>query len=123
MSMKNTGFPLLTVAALALVCSMASSQQKPEQAAAPDLIEAGIGTSGLPSGQIRPMTIAIAKQLAGAARKASCAPPAGSCMGAFAVVDDAGMLVYFEIIDGVLAGGPELAIKKAKTSALWRRPT
>lgn len=120
--MKNTGFPLVTVAVLALVCSMAASQQKPDEAAAPDHIEAGIGSGGLPPGQVRPMTIAIAKQLATAARKASCAP-AGSCMGAFAVVDDAGMLVYFEIIDGVLAGGPELAIKKAKTSALWRRPT
>lgn len=69
------------------------------------------------------MTVEIAKRLVAAAKKASCSPPAGSCSGAFAVVDDAGVLVYLEIIDGVLAGGPELAIKKAKTPALWRRPT
>ena len=31
--------------------------------------------------------------------------------------------VYFETIDGVLADAPDLAIRKAKTSALWRRPT
>jgi uncharacterized protein GlcG (DUF336 family) len=69
------------------------------------------------------MTVALAKQLVAAARKSSCSPPTGSCSGAFAVVDDAGVLVYLEVINGVLAGGPDLAIKKAKTSALWRRPT
>lgn len=88
-----------------------------------DNIEAGITAQGLPLGQVRPMTVEYAKQLVAAAKKASCSPPQGSCSGAFAVVDDAGVLVYLEIIDGVLAGGPELAIRKAKTPALWRRPT
>jgi uncharacterized protein GlcG (DUF336 family) len=69
------------------------------------------------------MTVEIAKRLVAAAKKASCAPPGGSCSGAFAIVDDAGVLVYLETIDGVQAGGPDLAIRKAKTSALWRRPT
>jgi glc operon protein GlcG len=115
--MKSMRLSFLTVAALALVSSTAFSQQKPDQ------IEAGISAKGLPLGQVRPMTVEIAKRLVAAAKKASCSPPAGSCSGAFAVVDDAGVLVYLEIIDGVLAGGPELAIKKAKTPALWRRPT
>jgi uncharacterized protein GlcG (DUF336 family) len=69
------------------------------------------------------MTVAYAKQLVAAAIKATCSPPAGSCSGAFAISDDAGVIIYLETLDGVLAGGPELAIKKAKTSALWRRPT
>ena len=84
---------------------------------------AGAQPGGLAMGQMRPMTIAFAKRLVAAAIKASCSPPAGACSGAFAVADDAGVIVYLETIDGVLAGGPDLAIKKAKTSALWRRPT
>jgi uncharacterized protein GlcG (DUF336 family) len=115
--MKTMRFSFLTAAALALLSSTSFAQQKPDQ------IEAGVGAKGLPLGQVRPMTVEIAKRLVAAARKASCSPPAGSCSGAFAVVDDAGVLVYLEIIDGVLAGGPELAIRKAKTPALWRRPT
>ncbi len=99
----------------------ASSAALPQQKTAK--VEAGVGAKGLPLGQIRPMTVEFAKQLVAAAKKATCQPPAGACAGAFAVVDDAGVLVYLETIDGVQAGGPELAIRKAKTSALWRRPT
>ena len=115
--MNTLRLSFLTVAALVSLSSTAYAQQKPNQ------IEAGITAQGLPLGQVRPMTVAFAKQLVAAAKKASCSPPTGSCSGAFAVVDDAGVLVYLEIIDGVLAGGPELAIRKAKTPALWRRPT
>lgn len=115
--MKGMKFSLLTAAALVVLSSSAFSQDKT------DRIEAGVSEKGLPLGQIRPMTVEIAKRLVAVAKKATCAPPKGSCSGVFAVVDDAGVLVYLEIIDGVLAGGPELAIKKAKTPALWRRPT
>jgi uncharacterized protein GlcG (DUF336 family) len=115
--MKTIGFSVVTVATLVLLGSTAFSQQNPGQT------EAGAHAGGLPLGQVRPMTVEFAKRLVAAARKASCAPPAGACSGAFAVVDDAGVLVYLETIDGVLAGGPELAIKKAKTPALWRRAT
>jgi len=108
---------MLMLTALAAVSSAAFSQQKP------DKVEAGVSAGGLPPGQVRPMTVELAKRLVAAAKKASCSPPAGSCSGAFAVTDDAGVLVYLETIDGVLAGGPDLAIRKAKTSALWRRPT
>lgn len=108
---------LLGVVAVALSSSTAPAQQKP------DHVEAGISTHGLPLGQVRPMTVVLAEELVLAARNSSCSPPTGSCSGAFAVVDDAGVLVYLEVIDGVLAGGPDLAIRKAKTSALWRRPT
>lgn len=116
--MKIIRFSILTVASLVLFSPAAFSQQVRDQ------IEAGIGDNGLPYGQVRPMTVQFAKRMVAAAIKAACAPPAeSSCSGAFAVVDDAGVIVYVEIIDGVLAGGPELAIRKAKTSALWRRPT
>jgi len=114
--MNTATCSVIAAAALLFLSSPAPAQQKPAQ------VEAGIGAHGLPLGQVRPMTVAIAKQLVAAAKKASCAP-GGPCTGAFAIVDDAGVLVYFEIIDGVLADAPDLAIRKAKTSALWRRPT
>ena len=115
--MKTIRFSFLTVAALFFLSPTVFSQQQPNQ------VEAGVSEKGLPLGQVRPMTVEIAKQLVAAAKKASCSPPAGSCSGAFCVADDAGVIVYLEIIDGVLAGGPDLCIKKAKTPALWRRPT
>ena len=116
--MKTIRLSLLGAAALAaLLSSQSFAQTKPDHA------DAGAAAKPPLKGQIRPMTVAIAKQLVAAAKKAACTPPEGACTGAFAVVDDAGVLVYLEIIDGVLADGPDLAIKKAKTPALWRRPT
>jgi uncharacterized protein GlcG (DUF336 family) len=117
MQIKIALSPLLLAAALGFLTSTATAQQKPAR------MEAEVRAHGLPLGQARPMTVALAKRLAAAAKKSSCLPPTGSCTGAFAVVDDAGVLVYLEVIDGVLARGPDLAIRKAKTSALWRRPT
>jgi uncharacterized protein GlcG (DUF336 family) len=115
---KTIAIACLTATALALFAATAFSQQQKS-----DRVEAGVAAKGLPLGQVRPMTVEYAKRIVSAARKAACAPPAGECSGAFAIADDAGVLVYFEIIDGVLAGGPDLAIKKAVASALWRRPT
>jgi uncharacterized protein GlcG (DUF336 family) len=42
---------------------------------------------------------------------------------AVAVVDPAGYLVYFEKMDGTQTGSVEVSIEKARTSALFRRPT
>jgi len=42
---------------------------------------------------------------------------------AIAVVDSAGYLVYFERLTNTQLGSVELAIEKARTSALFRRPT
>jgi uncharacterized protein GlcG (DUF336 family) len=106
-----------TAAALGLFISTASVQVASGQT------DAGVTSGRVVEGQVRPMKVKFAKELVAAAEKASCSPPSGPCSGAFAVVDDAGVLVYLETIDGVLAGGPDLAIKKAETSALWRRPT
>jgi uncharacterized protein GlcG (DUF336 family) len=115
--MKTNRLPFLTAVALALLSTVALSQQQPARS------DAGKASKGTPNGQIRPMTVEFAKRLVAAAKKASCTPPGGACSGAFAVADDAGVIVYLETIDGVLAGAPDLAIKKAKASALWRRPT
>lgn len=42
---------------------------------------------------------------------------------AVAVVDPAGMLVYFEKMDGTQSGSVQVAIGKARTSAQFKRPT
>ncbi len=42
---------------------------------------------------------------------------------AIAIVDTAGYLVYFEKMQDTQTGSVELAIEKARTSALFRRPT
>lgn len=115
--MKMTRLLLGTAAALVLFSPAAFPQQNT------DLVEAGVTARGVPLGQARPMTVAIAKRLVAAAKKATCSPPAGSCSGVFCVADDAGVIIYLEAIDGVLAGGPELCQEKAITPALWRRPT
>ena len=132
--MRTITFSLLIVAALVLLSSTVSSQQAPaknpgkapgknsQQSQTSD-VEAGIGQGGLEYGQVRPMTADLAKQLVAAAMKSSCSPPQGSCSGAFCVVDDAGVLIFLKVIDGVISAAPELCIKKAETPAFWRRPT
>ena len=42
---------------------------------------------------------------------------------AVAIVDTGGYLVYFEKMDNAQTGSVDLAIEKARTSALFRRPT
>ena len=115
--MKKSGLSILAVAALAAASTVTFSQSKP------DLIEAGTTPRGIPKAPARPLTLDLAKQLVAAAKKSSCSPPDGSCSGAFAVVNDSGQLIYLEVIDGTLLNAAELAIRKAKTSNAWRRPT
>lgn len=113
--MKTVTFSVLAVAALFLLSSTVFSQQGPAQ-------KTYATQAGQLEGQQRPMTLAFAKEIAAAAHKAACTPPS-SCTGAMAIVDDTGVLIYEESLDGVQADAPELSIKKAKTSARWRRPT
>ena len=82
------------------------------------------------------ITLAIAKQLASAIMKAACkAAPAsgerpivkngvdGDCIGSVAIADDGGTVFYLETLDGTQTPSVQMAIEKAKTAALWRRPT
>jgi uncharacterized protein GlcG (DUF336 family) len=46
-----------------------------------------------------------------------------SWMMAVAVVDPAGNLVYFEKMDGTQTGSVNVAIEKARSAALFKRPT
>ena len=61
------------------------------------------------------------------ARKAAAAAVAearkNSWTMAVAVVDTAGNLVYFEKMDGTQTGSVDVSIEKAKSAALFKRPT
>ena len=67
-----------------------------------------------------PVTLGQARRVADAAEAA--ARERGFTM-AFAIVDPAGALVLFHKMDGTQNGSTEVAIQKARTSALFRRPT
>lgn len=43
--------------------------------------------------------------------------------GAIAVVDDGGNLLYLERLDGTFAAGSTISIGKARTAALFKKPT
>jgi glc operon protein GlcG len=62
-----------------------------------------------------------------AAKKAAAAAIAeakkNSWFMAFAIVDTAGNLVYFEKMDGTQTGSVNVAIEKARSAALFKRPT
>jgi glc operon protein GlcG len=61
------------------------------------------------------------------AKKASAAAIAearrNNLLMAIAIVDTAGFLVYFEKMDGTQNGSVDLAVEKARTSALFKRPS
>ena len=42
---------------------------------------------------------------------------------AIAVVDNHGMLIYYEMADDTQTGSAGVAIEKARTAAIWRRPS
>jgi len=48
---------------------------------------------------------------------------AGSAPDAIGIVDHGGFLIYFERMDNTQLGSVEIAIEKARSAALFRRPT
>jgi len=67
-----------------------------------------------------PITSDVAKKVAAAALAEARAN--GWTMGA-AIVDPAGILVYFEKIDDTQNASPRIAIDKARSAAMFKRPT
>jgi glc operon protein GlcG len=47
----------------------------------------------------------------------------GAPGGAIAVVDESGFLLYFVRLDGTFTASPNISIGKARTSALFKKPT
>ncbi len=96
---------------------------------------------------IRSLVLAIASMTLAAAARAQTAPPPayGMSLGidsakkvaaaavaeakknnftmAIAVVDTAGNLIYFEKMDGTQTGSVNVAIEKARSATLFKRPT
>ncbi len=66
------------------------------------------------------LTLELARKVAAAAA-VEAARDGGT--GAIAVVDDGGQLVVFERLGGTFPAGAEVSIGKARTAALFRRPT
>jgi len=85
--------------------------------------------SGFSSGQVvmppptpygAPITLEAAKKAAGAARAEA---QKNRWVMSIAIVDPAGMLVYFEKMDGVQNASVDVAVDKARSAALFKRPT
>ena len=66
------------------------------------------------------LTIEGAKKVAFAAATEAKAHQDG---GAIAIVDDGGNLLYLERLDGTFPAGPNVSIGKARTAALFQKPT
>jgi glc operon protein GlcG len=68
----------------------------------------------------RPINLSDAKTVTAAAVEAA---QGNGWLMAIAIVDTGGHLVYFEKLDGTQTGSVEVAIDKARSAALFRRPT
>ena len=68
----------------------------------------------------REMNLATAKKVVAAAVAEAAKKQAG---GAIAVVDAGGQLVYFERLDETFPAGPMVSYGKARTAALFQKPT
>lgn len=68
-----------------------------------------------------PINLEDAKKVAAAA--VAEVAKAGSAPDAIAIVDHGGFLIYFERMDNTQLGSVEIAIEKARSAALFRRPT
>lgn len=66
------------------------------------------------------VTLAQAQKAVAAALAAAQKTP---YLYVFAVVDPTGTLVYFERMDGAIYASNEVAIRKARTAAMFKRPT
>ena len=66
------------------------------------------------------LTLDGAKQVAAAAAAEAKRNHEGAVI---AVVDDGGNLLYLERLDGTFAAGSTIAVGKARTSALFKKPT
>jgi glc operon protein GlcG len=86
------------------------------------LIAGALGLQAEPIGApaAREMNLATAKEVVAAAVAEAAKKQAG---GAIAVVDAGGQLVYFERLDETFLSGPMVSYGKARTAALFQKPT
>jgi glc operon protein GlcG len=106
MSKRFVGGPFVLVAAFCLI-ALPVAAQKPF--APPPQIPYGLSVSTESAKNAAAASIAEARK--------------NNWKMAIAIVDTGGYLVYFEKMQDTQTGSVELAIEKARTSALFRRPT
>jgi glc operon protein GlcG len=106
MSKKFSGKPFVSAALFALIASPAMAQ-----------------TPFAPPPQV-PYGLSVSTESAKSAAAASIAEARkNNWKMAIAIVDTGGYLVYFEKMQDTQTGSVDLAIEKARTAALFRRPT
>jgi glc operon protein GlcG len=96
----------------ALSCGGGASAQAPSPAAP---------SAAPPPAYGAPIGLEDAKKAAAAA--ISEVAKVGSAPDAIAIVDHGGFLIYFERMDNTQLGSVEIAIEKARSAALFRRPS
>jgi len=100
MSARNTLLGILSVLVLVAFATVASAQQRPSY-----------GTA---------VTLDVAKKMAAAAVAEA---KKNNWNVAIAIVDNHGFLVYYERLDDTQTASPSIAIEKARTAAMFRRPS
>lgn len=95
------------LAAVVILCSMTASAQAPAPSATPLLYGP-------------PISVEIAKK---AATAALVEARKNNWFMATAVVDPSGVLVYYEKMDNTQIGSANVSIGKARSAALYKRPT
>ena len=108
MKVARTVFPML--------CALASAAGAQPQAATPAPTAAPPPLRAYGD----PVTLAQARRIV---EEAEAAAKGRNWTMAFAIVDPSGALVLFAKMDGTQNGSVDVAIAKARTSALFRRPT
>jgi glc operon protein GlcG len=103
---------LLLIGGVVLLCGGGARAQAPSPAAPPPAPPPPYGT---------PIGLADAKKAADAA--IAEVAKVGSAPDAVAIVDPGGLLVYFERMDNTQLGSVDIAIDKARSAALFRRPS
>ena len=103
--------PSLLLIATAAAAQQPTQPSQPAKPAAPSSYAIPIGTS---------ISLDVAKK---AAAGASAEAKKNGWFMAIAVVDPAGTLVYFEKADTTQLGSAQVAIGKARSAALYKRPT
>lgn len=86
------------------------------------LLLLGVATAvgAAPVAEKKVLTLDGAKQVAAAAAADAKAHGEGA---AIAIVDDGGNTIYLERLDGTFAAGSRISIGKARTAALFKKPT
>lgn len=107
-------------AALAMACAIGLPLTTAPASETPSVRGAGPEMGSAPVASKAGLTLAGARRVIAGAR-AEAAGKAGT--GVIAVVDEGGNLVALERLEGTFPAGAEISIGKARTAAMFRKPT